>query len=146
MSTSAENVLKTFLKDCFKSDNKKAFIVIRTIRKNLLDIKIKEEGESGNKVIRVHTDDEKAPQWYIHGYSIPLSNLGIEKIKKKDKEIYNILNFQDGITDNDTKTLLKKINKDFGDILDDGSRNKLSYKTERFKKKKDYMKVKRKAF
>ncbi|MCP4761763.1 MAG: hypothetical protein GY870_08275 [archaeon] len=56
------------------------------------------------------------------------------------------MNFQEGITDNDTKTLLKKINKDFGDILDDGSRNKLSFKTERFKKKKDYMRVKRKAF
>jgi hypothetical protein len=96
-------------------------------------------------VVRVHTDDEKSPQWFVHGYAIPISNLSISEIGNK-QEMFSILNDQIGIMDVETKTLLKKIQGDFGDIQDTGSRNKLEYKTERFKKSKDYFHVKRKTF
>lgn len=144
MPTSAEDILKTYMKNCFKGDRKKLFIKIRQIRKILLDLKIKEEGKNGNNVLRVHTTEEKAPIWYVHGFTIPLVNLGIDKIKDKS-EVLDILNTQNGIPDSDTKTFLKKIIKDFGEIVNDGH-NKLTYKTEHFKKQKDYFKVKRKAF
>ncbi|MHA1729514.1 MAG: hypothetical protein ACTSWY_12380 [Promethearchaeota archaeon] len=143
MASSAEEKLKKLMKKCFKNDPKKVFILIREIRKKILEIKIKEE-ESGNILIRVHDDDEKSPPWYIHAYAIPLQNLGVEEIKKR-REGYLILNTQDKIPDPDTKSLLKKIINKYGEILEDGTRNKLSYKTENFKKKKDYFRVKRKA-
>lgn len=146
MPQTAEKTLKDYFKDCFKGDNKKVFILVRAIRKNLMDLKIKDESKSGVQMLRVHTNDEKSPPWYLHGFTIPIQNLGIEfkKIKKK-REIFTILNNQVKVPDPETKALLRKINKDFGDILDDGTRNKLSFKTEKFKKQKDPYKVKRKA-
>ena len=141
-----EKTLKEYFKNCFKGDNKKVFILVREIRKNLLDLKIKNESKSGVQMLRVHTNDEKSPPWYLHGFTIPIQNLGIElqNIKKK-REIFTILNNPLKVPDQETKALLRKITKDFGDILDDGARNKLSFKTEKFKKQKDPYKVKRKA-
>lgn len=140
----ADEILKSFMKDCYKGDEKKVFIKVRSIRKDVRDIKIKEVDKSGNMQIRVHTDDEKAPPWYVHGFAIPLSNLGLTKASKKRKMV-DILNYQDGITDPETQTTLRKIIKDYGEILVDGMFNKLNYKTRHFKKQKDYFKVKRKA-
>ncbi len=144
--TTADKTLKEFFKDCFKGENRKIFILVRKLRKNLLDLKIKDEGKSGIKILRAHTDDEKSPPWFLHGYTIPIKNLGLEfnQIKKK-REIFTILNNPLKVPDQETKALLRKLNKDFGDILDDGARNKLSFKTEKFKKQKDPYKVKRKA-
>ncbi len=97
-------------------------------------------------MLRIHTDDEKSPTWYLHGYTIPINNLGIEfQSVKKKRDIFTILNNPIKVPDQETKTLLRKLNKDFGDILDDGTRNKLTFKTEKFKKQKDPYRVKRKA-
>ena len=146
MPQTAEKKLKEYFKDCFKGDNKKIFILVRVIRKKLMDIKIKDESKSGVQVLRIHTDDEKSPTWYLHGYTIPIKNLGIEfKNIKKKRELFTILNNPIKVPDQETKALLRKLNKDFGDILDDGSRNKLTFKTEKFKKQKDPYRVKRKA-
>ena len=144
MPTTAEDILKAFMKDCEKGDNPKIFIKIREIRKKTLDIKIKDEGKSGNKLIRIHSEDEKAPTWFIHGYAIPLKNLGVEKIKKK-KEIVDLLNDVNGIREKETKSFIRKLLKEFGEINNPGGKKYL-FKTEHFKKQKDYFKVKRKAF
>ncbi|MBD3350290.1 MAG: hypothetical protein GF364_02280 [Candidatus Lokiarchaeota archaeon] len=140
----ASDVLKTFKKDCFKGKNKKVFIMIRDVRKDVLDLKKKKEGKSGNIQIRVHTNDDKAPPWYVHGYAIPLNNLGLDKPLKKRKML-DKLNNVDGIIDKETDTLLRKIIQSYGRIQYGGSRNKLKYKTEHFKKQKDFFKVKMKS-
>lgn len=142
----ALDILKTFEKECFKGEKKKIVITVREIHKDLQDIKIKEEDKSGNLQVRVHTNDEKSPPWFVHLYAFPLNNLGLseESIENKNR-VAEILNNLEGIKDADTKTTLKKIIKDYGDIKNDGSRNKFSFKTEHFKKQKDYMKVKRKT-
>jgi hypothetical protein len=143
MVTSTEDKYKAYMKECTKGDNKRIVITIRTIRKKLLDMKIKEE-KSGITLIRAHTDDDKAPTWYLHAITIPFSNLGIVKIKKK-REIAEKMTFQEGIPNTDTKSFLKKLVKDYGEIFEDG-RKKHMYKTENFKKQKDPYKVKMKAF
>ena len=145
MGTATEDRYKSYMKECVKGDNLKVIIHVRTIRarKKLLDMKLKEE-KSGNVIIRVHTDDDKAPIWYIHAITIPFSNLGIEKIKSK-RQLAEKLNFQTGIPNSDTKAFLKKLVKDFGEISED-SGNKHMYRTEKFKKQKDQFKVKMKSF
>ncbi|MHA1339387.1 MAG: hypothetical protein ACTSRZ_04135 [Promethearchaeota archaeon] len=141
---SAETILKTIQKQCFKGKERKVYILIREIRKDLLDIKVKEEDKSKNIQIRVHTSDEKAPPWFTHAYIIPLRNLGLNAPLKKN-EMLDILNGIPNSVENETATLLKKIIKDYGSIKDDGSRNKLKFKTSRFKKQKDYFRVKMKT-
>ena len=143
MVTTSEEKYKNYMKACSKGDNLKVVITVRTIRKKLLDMKLKEE-KSGNVIIRVHTDDDKAPTWYVHALVIPFSNLGIEKIKNK-RELAEMLNFQSGISNVDTKAFLKKIAKDYGEIFEDG-RKKHTFRTENFKKQKDPYKVKMKSF
>jgi len=106
-------------------------------------MKLKEE-KAGNFIIRVHTDDDKAPTWYVHAYAIPFANLGIEKIKNKEKTAEK-LTFQTAIPNADTKAFLKKIVKDYGEIKDDG-RKRNNFRTENFKKQKDHFKVKMKSF
>jgi hypothetical protein len=145
MANTTEDTYKKFMKECVKGDNLKVIINVRAIRarKKLLDMKLKEE-KSGIIVIRVHTDDDKAPTWYVHAIAIPFSNLGIEKIKDK-RETAEMLNFQSGIPNADTKTFLKKIVKDYGEISEErGKKN--AFRTENFKKQKDPYKVKMKSF
>ncbi len=62
MGTTSEDRYKSYMKECVKGDNLKVIITIRTIRsrKKVLDMKLKEE-KAGNMIVRVHTDDEKAP-------------------------------------------------------------------------------------
>ncbi|MBN2155700.1 MAG: hypothetical protein JW776_06635 [Candidatus Lokiarchaeota archaeon] len=143
MGSTAEEEYKSFMKKCTKGDDPKVVITVRSIRKKLLDMKLKEE-KAGNIAIRVHTDDEKAPTWYIHAFVIPFTNLNIDRIKNK-QEIADMLNFQTGIVNSETKAFMKKIVKDFGEITTDG-RKKNMFRTENFKKQKDYFKVKMKAF
>lgn len=138
-----EDKYKNFIKECSKGDNMKVVIIVRTIRKKLLDMKLKEE-KSGNIIIRAHTDDDKAPTWYVHAIVIPFSNLGIEKIKNK-REIAEKMNLQQSIPNGDTKALLKKILKDYGEISEEGRKNN-EFRTENFKKQKDHFKVKMKSF
>ena len=138
-----EDSYKKFMKDCEKSDDPKVVITVRTIRKKLLDMKLKDE-KAGIVIIRVHTDDDKAPQWYVHAIAIPFLNLGIEKIKNK-REIAEKLTFQQGIPNAETKSFLRKVVKDYGEITEDG-RKKHMFKTENFKKQKDPYRVKMKAF
>ena len=145
MANTTEEKYKNFMKECAKGDNRRIVITVRTIRarKKLLDMKLKEE-KSGNIIIRVHTDDDKAPTWYVHAITIPFSNLGIEKIKNK-REIRDMLNFQTSIPNTDTKAFLKKIVKDYGEISEDSGK-KHKFRTENFKKQKDPYKVKMKSF
>ncbi|TFG21171.1 MAG: hypothetical protein EU530_00870 [Promethearchaeota archaeon] len=145
MVTTSEDRYKSYMKECVKGDNLKVIITIRTIRsrKKVLDMKLKEE-KAGNMIVRVHTDDEKAPTWYVHAITIPFSNLGIEKIKNK-RELAEKMNFQTDIPNSDTKAFLKKIVKDYGEIIED-SGNKHMFRTEKFKKQKDQFKVKMKSF
>ncbi len=145
MGNSTEDKYKNYMKECAKGDKPKIVITVRTIRarKKLLDMKLKEE-KSGIVVIRVHTDDEKAPIWYIHAITIPFSNLGIEKIKNK-RETAEKLNFQTDIPNTDTKAFLKKMIKDYGEISEDSGRKNM-FRTEKFKKQKDQFRVKMKSF
>ena len=145
MVNTTEEKYKNFMKECAKGDTPRIVITVRTLRarKKLLDMKLKEE-KSGNIIIRVHTDDDKAPTWYVHAITIPFSNLGIEKIKKK-RDIRDMLNFQTNIPNTDTKTFLKKIVKDYGEITEDSGKKHM-FRTENFKKQKDPYKVKMKSF
>jgi hypothetical protein len=119
------------------------FIEIREAKK-VEDLTIKDK-KNGIVELRVHTSDESLPKWYITGYLVNLKNLKIKIKEVKNKhDIQEILRNPFRIGNPAAKQLLTKLNKDYGGIIPDG-RDKLYWKTERFKKKKDPFQVKRKA-
>ena len=118
------------------------FIKVR-VAKDVVDLKIKDSGD-GIITLRVHSTNEKLPKWYVHGYLIDLKNLRLNyKEIKKSEQVLDALANPNRIVHVATKQLLNKLWKDFGGIVSDGK--KLFWKTEKFKKEKDYFKVRMKA-
>ena len=127
--------LKEFFKKIHDSKNKIPEYASITIRpgKNLLDFKIKKEKSNILKII-AHQEDIKG--WFLHSYHIPIKNLGIDE-NCKNKEILPYLNNPNLITgDNATKELIEELLRKYIEILSE--RKSHYFRTERFKKKKDF--------
>ncbi|MHA1985644.1 MAG: hypothetical protein ACW98D_03295 [Promethearchaeota archaeon] len=108
-----------------------ASIIIKPGKK-IADIKIKKETENILKVI-VH--EEKKTGWFLHSVHIPLKNLGLTH-DSKDKEILEYLSEPNKIGNKPTKDYVEKILRNYIDILPE--KKKHFFKTERFRKKKEF--------
>jgi hypothetical protein len=126
--------LDEFLKKIHDSKSKipeYASIIIKPGKK-VVDIKIKKETENILKVI-VH--EEKKTGWFLHSVHIPLKNLGLT-YDSKDKEILEYLSEPYKIRNKLTKDYVEKILRKYIEILPE--KKKHFFKTERFKKKKEF--------
>lgn len=108
-----------------------ATILVRSARK-LLDFKIRKEPEN---ILRVIAHDEKKTGWFIHSFHIPIKNLGLSP-DSKDKEILAHLSDPNKIPNKATKEFVEDILRKYINILPEKKRN--YFKTERFKKKKEF--------
>lgn len=84
-------------------------------------------------IVRVRGLHKKEKSWLTLCYTIPIANLGLEENADK-KEILDKLLNPYSIINKDTKSLLIKLLNEYGPIKPKG-RDRLEYKTERFKKK-----------
>ena len=127
--------LKEFYKKIHSPKNsipEYASIVIRPGKK-IIDLKIKKEAANILKII-VH--EEKKTGWFLHSVHIPIKNLGIEP-NSKNKEILSYLTEPHRITSSKpTRAFLEDILRKYIDILPE--KKKHYFKTERFKKKKEF--------
>ncbi|MFX1587882.1 MAG: hypothetical protein ACFFC1_06990 [Promethearchaeota archaeon] len=108
-----------------------ATILVRSARK-LLDFKIRKEPEN---ILRVIAHDEKKTGWFIHSFHIPIKNLGLSP-DSKDKEILAHLSDPNKIPNKATKEFVEDILRKYINILPEKKKN--YFKTERFKKKKEF--------
>jgi hypothetical protein len=127
--------LKEFYKKIHDPSNKLPLYASISIRpgRNLIDFKIKKEESNILKII-AHEDKRKG--WFLHSYHIPIVNLGIPE-DSKNKDILPYLNNPREITrDKATKDLVEELLRKYIEVLSE--RKKHYFKTERFKKKKEY--------
>ncbi|MFX1504110.1 MAG: hypothetical protein ACFFDH_24330 [Promethearchaeota archaeon] len=107
-------------------------IIIRP-GKRLLDFKIKKEDAN---ILKIIAHEEKSSGWFQHSVHIPLKNLGLS-YDAKDKEILKYLSEPNNITSNKfTKQFVEDILRKYVEILPE--KKKHFFKTERFKKKKEF--------
>ncbi len=127
--------LKEFLQKIHSPKNKipvYATIIIRP-GKRILDFKIKKEAAN---ILKVIAHDEKQAGWFLHSIHIPIKNLGLAP-NSKNKEILEYLSMPDKITSSKpTRDYLLEILRKYIDILPE--KKKHYFKTERFKKKKEF--------
>ncbi len=109
-----------------------ASIIIRPGKK-LLDFKIKKEEDN---ILKIIAHEEKSSGWFQHSVHIPLKNLGLS-YDAKNKEILEYLSEPSKITSSkQTKDFVEDIIRKYLDILPE--KKKHFFKTERFKKKKEF--------
>ena len=144
-ASESEKELKRIIKIRTKGKEEPVCVFIKVrAAVDVEDLKIKDSGD-GIITLRVNSTNEKFPKWYIHGYLINLKNLRLQyKEIKKQAQVLDVLTNPNRVVHGATKALLSKLDKDFGGIVPDGSK-KLFFKTEKFKKSKDYFKVRMKA-
>lgn len=126
--------LKEFLKKIHSPKNnipEYASIIVKPGKK-VIDIKIKKE--VGN-ILKVIAHEEKKSGWFTHSIHIPLKNLGLS-YESKDKEILDLLSQPHKIANKPTRERLEHVLRKFIDILPEKKRH--YFRTERFKKKKEY--------
>ncbi len=127
--------LKEFLKKIHNPKNsipEYASIIVRPGKK-IMDFKIKKEGSN---ILKIIAHEEKRSGWFLHSYHIPLRNLGLSE-EAKNKEILAIVNEPRKITrDKVTRDLMEDILRKYIEVLSE--RKKHYFKTERFKKKKEF--------
>lgn len=126
--------LKEFYKKIHDQKNKipmYASIIVRPGKK-LVDIKIKKEEDN---ILRVIAHEEKGKGWFVHSFHIPIKNLGLSD-DAKDKEILSVLTDPSKIPYKTTKTVTEDILRKYIEILPEKKR--YFFKTERFKKKKEF--------
>lgn len=127
--------LKEFMRKVHDPKNKipiYATIIVRP-GKNILDFKIKKDD---NNILKITAHDDKQKGWFLHSYHIPIKNLGLND-EAKNKEILPYLNDPNLITgDKRTKALIEEILRKYIEVI--AERKKHFFRTERFKKKKDY--------
>ncbi len=127
--------LKEFFKKIHDTKSKIPDYASSIIRpgKNILDFKIKKEGSN---ILKIIAHDDQQTGWFLHSYHIPIKNLGISP-DSKNKEILPYFNNPRMITgDKTTRDLLDEILRKFIEIL--AERKKHYFRTERFKKKKEF--------
>ena len=109
-----------------------ATIIIRPGKK-LVDIKIKKEESN---ILKIIAHEQKTSGWFLHSVHIPLKNLGLS-YDSKDKEILEYLSNPNRITSSKpTKEYIEDILRKYIDILPE--KKKHFFRTERFKKKKEF--------
>lgn len=127
--------LKEFYKKIHSPKNsipEYASIVIRPGKK-IIDLKIKKEAAN---ILKITAHEEKKTGWFLHSVHIPIKNLGIEP-NSKNKEILSYLTEPHRITSSKpTRAFLEDILRKYIDILPE--KKKHYFKTERFKKKKEF--------
>jgi len=127
--------LKEFYKKIHSSKNsipEYASIVIRPGKK-IIDLKIKKEVAN---ILKIIAHEEKKTGWFLHSVHIPIKNLGIEP-NSKNKEILLYLTEPHRITSSKpTRAYLEDILRKYIEILPE--KKKHYFKTERFKKKKEF--------
>ncbi len=107
-------------------------IIVRPGKK-LLDFKIKKEDVN---ILKVMAHDQKSSGWFLHSVHIPLKNLGLS-YKTSDKEILDYLTQPNRITGSKpTKVYVENLLRKYIEILPE--KKKHFFKTERFKKKKEF--------
>ncbi len=107
-------------------------IIIRPGKK-LIDVKIKKENVN---ILKVMAHDKKTSGWFLHSIHIPLKNLGLS-YNAKNKEILEYLSQPNKITSSKpTKDYVENILRKYIEILPE--KKKHFFKTERFKKKKEF--------
>lgn len=126
--------LKEFLKKIHDPKNNLPLYITIIVRpgKNIIDLKIKKEEAN---ILRVIAHDQKATGWFIHSFHIPIKNLGLSE-DAKDKEIIMHLTDPNKIPNKTTKEFVEDILRKYINILPE--KKKHYFKTERFKKKKEF--------
>ncbi|MFX1488815.1 MAG: hypothetical protein ACFFBI_06695 [Promethearchaeota archaeon] len=127
--------LDEFFKKIHNSKNRipeYASIIIKPGKK-VIDIKIRKEDAY---ILKVIAHEENQSGWFVHSVHIPIRNLGLEE-NSKDKEILEYLNEPHKITSSKpTRDYLEDILRKYINILPE--KKKHFFKTERFKKKKEF--------
>ena len=100
--------------------------------KKLIDFKIKKEEAN---ILRVIAHEEKTTGYFIHSFHIPIKNLGLSP-DSKDKEILSNLSNPGRIPNKATKAFVEDVLRKYINILPE--KKKHYFKTERYKKKKEY--------
>ncbi len=108
-----------------------ATIIVRPGKK-LVDIKIKKEEAN---ILRVIAHEEKSTGYFTHSFHIPIKNIGLPP-DSKDKEILANLSNPNRIPNKATKAFVEDILRKYIDILPE--KKKHYFKTERYKKKKEF--------
>jgi len=126
--------LKEFLKKIHDSKNNLPAYLTIIVRpgKKLVEIKIKKEVVN---ILRVIAHEEKSKGYFVHSFHIPLKNIGLTT-DAKDKEILAILSNPIKIPNKATKAFVEDILRKYINILPEKKR--YYFKTERFKKKKEF--------
>ncbi len=107
-------------------------IIVRPGKK-LIEIKIKKQEAN---ILKVTAHDQKSSGWFLHSVHIPLKNLGLS-YKASDKEILEYLTQPNKITSSKpTKVYVENLLRKYIEILPE--KKKHFFKTERFKKKKEF--------
>lgn len=107
-------------------------IIVRPGKK-LIDIKIRKEAAN---ILKVVAHDDKVAGWFLHSVHIPIRNLGLPE-DAKNKDILTLLSEPNNITSNkETKEYVEEILRKYIEILPE--KKKHYFKTERFKKKKEF--------
>lgn len=127
--------LKIFFKKIHDPKNKIPLYISIIIRpgKKLMGIKVKKEVAN---ILKIIAHEEKQAGWFVHSIHIPIKNLGLEN-DSKDKEILEYLTDPYKITSNKaTREFIEDILRKYQGILPE--KKKHFFKTERFKKKKEF--------
>ncbi|MBY9011321.1 MAG: hypothetical protein KGD70_02995 [Candidatus Lokiarchaeota archaeon] len=131
--------LNEFLKKIHDSKNKLPAYLTIIVRpgKKLVAIKIKKEEAN---ILRILAHEEKKKKqkstgYFTHSFHIPIKNLGISP-DSKDKEILATLSNPNKISNKATKAFVEEILRRYINILPE--KKKHYFKTERYKKKKEY--------
>ena len=126
--------LDEFLKKIHDSKNNLPLYITIIVRpgKKLIDFKIKKEDAN---ILRVIAHEEKTAGYFIHSFHIPIKNLGLSP-DSKDKEILANLSNPNRIPNKVTKAFVEDILRKYINILPE--KKKQYFKTERYKKKKEY--------
>jgi hypothetical protein len=131
--------LNEFLKKIHDSKNKLPAYLTIIVRpgKKLVAIKIKKEEAN---ILRILAHEEKNKKqkstgYFTHSFHIPIKNLGLSP-DSKDKEILATLSNPTKIPNKATKAFIEDILRNYINILPE--KKKHYFKTERYKKKKEY--------
>lgn len=128
------NKLDDLLKKLHDPKNKLPLYITIIVRpgKKVLDFKIKKEEAN---ILRIIAHEEKTTGYFIHSFHIPIKNLGLSP-DSKDKEILSFLSNPIKIPNKATKAFVEDILRKYINILPE--KKKHYFKTERYKKKKEF--------
>src|SRR5271157_288946 len=122
-------------------------ITIQAIKKKEVVVSKEKTDSEGIVEVRTHTKKESTSMdgktkvkesWKTTQYRIPLFKLGLTPDASKSA-ILEVLNNPQKIANKAVAEVLKKCRDDYGGVKPKNFTEKYTFKTERFKKKKDYL-------